>query len=57
MKTIVVLGDFIEDKNALIPVDAAIQSGLKRLNHKSFSISYSKRRKSIENEIWYWNEY
>ena len=28
------LGDFIEDKNALIPVDAAIQSGLRNTTTK-----------------------
>ena len=50
------LGDFIEDKNALQPLDTAIQSNL-RVNYKNFSITYSKRRKSFENAFRYRNEH
>ena len=34
MKKIVHLGDFIEDSNALIPVDAAVQTALKNTTTK-----------------------
>ena len=36
MKKIVVLGDFIEDKNALQPLDTAIQSNLSRSQQQKF---------------------
>ena len=51
------LGDFIEDKNALQPLDTAIQSNLSRVNYKNFSLFDTKRRKSIKNAIWHWNEH
>ena len=51
------LGDFIEDKNALQPLDTAIQSNLSEVNNKNFSISYAKRGKSFKNAFWNRNEH
>ena len=39
MKRIVVLGDFIEDKNALQPLDTAIQSNLSELTKNLASLT------------------
>ena len=51
------LGDFIEDKNALQPLDTAIQSNLSEFYYQNLSITNSKRGASITDEVWYWNEY
>ena len=51
------LGDFIEDKNALQPLDTAIQSNLSRVNYENFSIINSKRRTGFKDAFWYRNEY
>ena len=51
------LGDFIEDKNALQPLDTAIQSNLSEVYDKNFGFTHAKRRKSIKNVVWNWNEY
>ena len=51
------LGDFIEDKNALQPLDTAIQSNLSEVYYQNLSITNSKRGASITDEVWYWNEY
>ena len=40
------LGDFIEDKNALQPLDTAIQSNLSS-QQQNFSFSYTSRRKGL----------
>ena len=45
------LGDFIEDKNTLQPLDTAIQSNLSDPNEDTCFIN-SKRRKSSKNAIW-----
>ena len=57
MKKIVVLGDFIEDKNALQPLDTAIQSNLSESTTKILASLNTKRRESTKNEIWNWNEH
>ena len=49
------LGDFIEDKNALQPLDTAIQSNLSESTTKILSLT--PERKSFKNEIWNRNEY
>ena len=41
------LGDFIEDKNALQPLDTAIQSNLSEFYYKNFSFINTKGRKSL----------
>ena len=51
------LGDFIEDKNALQPLDTAIQSNLSESTTKILASLNSKRRKSFKNAIWYRNEH
>ena len=50
------LGDFIEDKNALQPLDTAIQSNLSESTTKILASSL-ERRKSFKDEIWYRNEH
>ena len=50
------LGDFIQDINAIIPLDAAINTNLRGSYNKNIIFSYCQRGKSIENEIWYRNE-
>ena len=51
------LGDFIEDKNALQPLDTAIQSNLSESTTKILASLTPARRKSFKNEVWNWNEY
>ena len=51
------LGDFIEDKNALQPLDTAIQSNLSEVDYKNSCLFNTKRGTCVKNEIWYWNEY
>ena len=51
------LGDFIEDKNALQPLDTAIQSNLSESYYKNSCITYTKRGKSSKNAFWNRNEY
>ena len=50
------LGDFIEDKNALIPICLSlVKSSLRDTTTRILS-SLTPRRKSFENEIWYRHE-
>ena len=41
------LGDFIEDKNALQPLDTAIRSNLSEVNYKDFSITLTPREERV----------
>ena len=50
------LGDFIQDINAIIPLDAAINTNLREATTKNIIFSYCQRGESIENEVWYRNE-
>ena len=51
------LGDFIEDQNALQPLDASIRSNLGESTTRNSSNSNAKRGKGAQNAFWYWNEY
>ena len=51
------LGDFIEDKNALQPLDTAIQSNLSESTIKILASLHLERKEFLECVIWNWNEY
>ena len=49
------LGDFIEDKNAVIPEDAVMQLNLRETTTKILSTLTPREERVFEDEIWYWN--
>ena len=49
------LGDFIEDKNIKLPLDAAIQNNLREAT--TGFVDFNSREESFKNEIWNWNEH
>ena len=50
------LGDFIEDKNAVQPLDAAIQSNLRETTTRVLA-SLTPREESLAYALWHWYEY
>ena len=51
------LGDFIEDKNALQPLDTAIQSNLSESTTKILASLTPREERVLKNAIWNRNEY
>ena len=51
------LGDFIEDKNALQPLDTAIQSNLSESTTKILASLTPREERVFKNAFWYWYEY
>ena len=51
------LGDFIEDKNAVLPIDVAIQSNLRETTTLGARFAYRARGAGATHAVWHRHEY
>ena len=51
------LGDFIEDKNALNPMESAIHANLRETTTRVLASLTAREERSSSYAFWYWHEY